>query len=378
MSDLVNNATQKMADANKTLATCALIAQAYATSVTVQQKVDLPDSPGLKIHQGEINKGLGVAQTHANNYLNNIQPKIIQNVVSIGDCYNLLSGLPTSLLEGSTVDHWLHALNAVKEKIIEHKKNTLDVVVLSGQLDTELKEYTQVFLSSVRSLNADVDGDDSLLDQNKALIKRIEEQIGTDIGNIVLGAIGAAVGILLTGVGCCAPFVTGGAAAGLAVAGVIIAAGSGVALISSATDIAELQKVKNELIRDDAKIKPQVQLALGISTGYQSFVQKISNVQDAATRMRDAWELLISWVDEVIDNLEKGLLTADKVRAIYLGAIKNKDVTSLTNSIEIIKTKMTGVDASIIIPDNGESVGEAVEAAARKRVSLSLGSPAWT
>ncbi|MCG8072799.1 MAG: alpha-helical pore-forming toxin family protein [Candidatus Thiodiazotropha taylori] len=366
MFDLVNNATQKMADANKTLATHALIAQAYATSVTVQQKVYLPDSPELKIHQEEINKCLGAAQTNAEEYQNYIHPKIIQNVVSIDNCYNLLSELPTKLLEGSTVDHWLDALNSVKEYIIEKKNEAQDVVVSSGNLDTTLKEHTQVFLSSVRSLNDDVDGDGGILEQNKALIERIEQQIGTNMLNIVFSAIGSAIGVVLTVVGCCTPYVTGAGAAGLVVAGVVIAGGFGTELVSSAMDMVELQKDKNELIIDDEMIKPEVQLALGISTGYQSFVPKISNVKDAATGMVTAWESLITWVDKVIEDLEKGLLTADKVHAIYLGAIGNEHVTSLRDSIETIKTQMTGVDASIIIPGNGQSVGEVVEAACTK------------
>ncbi|MEW8387839.1 MAG: HBL/NHE enterotoxin family protein [Candidatus Thiodiazotropha sp.] len=366
MFDLVNNATQKMADANKTLATHALIAQAYATSVTVQQKVYLPDSPELKIHQEEINKCLGAAQTNAEEYQKYIHPKIIQNVVSIDNCYNLLSELPTNLLEGSTVDHWLDALNSVKEYIIEKKNEAQHVVVSSGNLDTTLKEHTQVFLSSVRSLNDDVDGDGGILEQNKALIERIEKQIGTNMLNIVFSAIGSAIGVVLTVVGCCTPYVTGAGAAGLVVAGVVIAGGFGTALVSSAMDMVELQKEKNELIIDDEMIKPEVQLALGISTGYQSFVPKISNVKDAATGMVTAWGSLITWVDKVIEDLEKGLLTADKVHAIYLGAIGNEYVTSLRDSIETIKTQMTGVDASIIIPGNGQSVGEAVEAACTK------------
>lgn len=366
MFDLVNNATQKMADANKTLATHALIAQAYATSVTVQQKVYLPDSPELKIHQEEINKCLGAAQTNAEEYQKYIHPKIIQNVVSIDNCYNILSELPTNLLEGSTVDHWLDALNSVKEYIIEKKNEAQHVVVSSGNLDTTLKEHTQVFLSSVRSLNDDVDGDGGILEQNKALIERIEKQIGTNMLNIVFSAIGSAIGVVLTVVGCCTPYVTGAGAAGLVVAGVVIAGGFGTALVSNAMDMVELQKEKNELIIDDEMIKPEVQLALGISTGYQSFVPKISNVKDAATGMVTAWGSLITWVDKVIEDLEKGLLTADKVHAIYLGAIGNEYVTSLRDSIETIKTQMTGVDASIIIPGNGQSVGEAVEAACTK------------
>ncbi|MDB9390217.1 HBL/NHE enterotoxin family protein [Microcystis aeruginosa] len=65
--------------ANKAQCSQALIIQTYCNSINEQPQVDFSGEPNLAKYQTEINSGLTTAQNHAKNYLNNIQPSIIQN-----------------------------------------------------------------------------------------------------------------------------------------------------------------------------------------------------------------------------------------------------------------------------------------------------------
>ena len=79
MSD-PTKAAQGINAANKAQSSQALIIQAYANSVNEQPAVDFSGEPNLATYQAQINNGLATAQSHAKNYLNSIQPSIIQNI----------------------------------------------------------------------------------------------------------------------------------------------------------------------------------------------------------------------------------------------------------------------------------------------------------
>lgn len=107
MSD-PKKAAKGVNEANKLQSSQALIIQTYANSVNEQPAVDFSGDPSLKTYQDQINSGLTTAQNHANNYLNVIQPSIIENIANIanianiGNYYALNNAVANTLPEGST------------------------------------------------------------------------------------------------------------------------------------------------------------------------------------------------------------------------------------------------------------------------------------
>jgi len=97
---LASLAAQKINEVNKTQSSQALTIKTYSNSVLNQPDVDFSCFDTLTKYQSEINTELATAKTHANNYLNSIQPSIITN---ISNYYALHSAVATTLPPGSVV-----------------------------------------------------------------------------------------------------------------------------------------------------------------------------------------------------------------------------------------------------------------------------------
>jgi len=357
-------AAQQIAQANIGQSSQALIIQTYANSVNEQPNVDFSGDPTLVTYQTQINAGLATAQGHATNYLNVIQPSIIQNITNIASYYALYNAVATTLPAGSTEQEWIQSLTVLQQQAATYQTTAGQVVTslqtLSGQLSTDAGD----FATTVSNLNAAVNGDNGVLASDKKELDSIQGKIDGAIAGIVLSGLAIVGGSFMIAVGGIADFVTAGTTTPLVVGGIGIVAGGISGEVASAITLKNLNDQKAALLRDEANLTEEVKLATGISSGYQSLNTQVTNAVTAATQMATAWSFLGDDLGSMITDLQNGIQSAGQIRTLWLTAA-NTEVATVITQIGTIQSQMAGVTSIVAQP--GQTVGEALVAAAEQQ-----------
>ncbi|MEA2206556.1 MAG: non-hemolytic enterotoxin [Blastocatellia bacterium] len=365
MSD-PTKAAQGINTANKAQSSQALIIQVYANSIDEQPAVDFSGEPNLATYQTQINTGLATAQTHANNYLNVIQPNIIQNIANIGNYYALNNAVATTLPEGSTEAQWIESLTALQLQSTSYKTAANGVITSLKTLHDNLTGDTASFAATVSELNSAVNGDNGILASDDKELSSIQGKIDGAIAGIVTSGLAIIGGGFMIAVGGIADFVTAGTTTPVVVGGIgIVLAGAG-GEVASAITLKSLNDQKAKLLTEESTLKAEVKLATGISNGYQSLLTQVKSAVEAATQMESAWEFLRSDLGNMISDLQNGVQNAGQIRTLFLTAA-NTEVQTVITDINTIKGQMAGV--TTIVAQPGQTVGEALVAAARQSVA---------
>ncbi|HEV2705486.1 MAG TPA: HBL/NHE enterotoxin family protein [Pyrinomonadaceae bacterium] len=349
--------------ANKAQISQALVIQGYATSINEQPSVDFGGEPHLALYQKQINDGLATAQAHANNYLNVIQPSLIQNIANIGNYYQLNNAVPTTLPEGSTEEQWIQSLTTLQLQASDYQAAANSVVTSLQNLHDELTSDTASFATTVSELNATLNGDNGALASINQELSTIQGEIDVAIAGAVTSGLAILGGSFMIIAGGIAEFSTAGASTSWVVGGIgIVVAGIG-AEVASAVALSNLSDQKAKLLSEQTQLTAEVSLATGISNGYQSLLGQVKSAVDAATQMENAWAFLSSDLGSMISDLQQGVQNADQIRTLFLTAANNEVQTVLTD-INTIKNQMAGV--TTIVAQPGQTVGQALVATAQQ------------
>ncbi len=356
-------AAQSINAANKGQSSQGLIIQTYANSVIEQPNVDFSGSKNeqLKTFQTQINAGLKTAQDHANNYLENIQPKIIKNISNIGNYYALNNAVPATLPPGSTAEEWISSLTVLQTQSVQYQNDAKGLVSLLFKLSTDLKADVASFTKTVSSLNDVVNGDNGIIASDDKELSSIQGKIDAAIAGVVTSGIAIIGGTFLIVVGSVADFVTAGTSTPVVVGGIGILTTAIGGEAASAFTLAKLNGEKARLLEEEAQLTVEVKLALGISIGYQGLMNQADMAVKAATEMQIAWELLSNDLGSLICDLQNGIMSVEQVRTLFLTAA-NTVVQIVISDINIIKGQLTGVTSIVAAP--GQTVGQALMAAA--------------
>ena len=352
--------------ANKTQSSQALIIQAYANSIKEQPPVDFSGEPNLATYQTQINDGLAAAQAHANNYLNIIQPSIIQNIANIGNYYAINNAVATTLPAGSTEAQWIAALGVLKTQANSYKTAANGVVLALQGLDTNLTKDAASFKATVTDLNAAVNGDNGVLASDDKELASLQGKIDGAIAGIVLSGLAIVGGAFLICVGAITDFVTAGTTTPAVVGGIGIVVSGVSGEVASAIALKNLNDQKAKLLNQESSLRAEVKLATSISSGYQSLGTQVRNAVEAATAMENAWGFLASDIGDMISDLANGIQNAGYIRTLFLTAA-NTEVQTVLADIKTIKGQMAGL-TSIVAPQ-GQTVGQALVAAVQERLA---------
>jgi hypothetical protein len=369
----LTQAAQNINTANKGQSSQGLIIQTYANSVNEQPDVDfsgieksIPDSEKdkkdkLENLQKEINNGLKTAQGHANNYLENIQPKIIQNISNIGNYYALNNAVPAALPPGSTAAQWISNLTILQTQSVLYQNDAKNVVASLGKLSTDLTMDVRSFMRTVTSLNEFVNGNNGVLASDDRMLRSIQTRLDAAIAGVVTSGLAIIGGAFLIAVGSVADFVTAGTSTPVVVGGIgILTSGIG-GEAASAVVLAELNNEKRKLLEEEARLTAEVKLAMGISSGYQGLENQAKMAVEAATQMQLAWEFLSNDLGSLISDLQNGIMSVEQVRTLFLTAA-NTVIQTVISDINTIKGQLTGVTS--IVAEPGQTVGQVLIAAA--------------
>lgn len=330
---------------SKQLLSQGLILQTYCNSVLIQPSVDFTGFDNLTKYQTGINDGLATAKLHATDYLNNIQPSIVSNISNIGNYYQIYNAVPAACPSGSTVDTWLNVLRTLQTQATTYQATSQGIVTSLGTLNSNLGTDTASFATTVSNLNAAVNGDQGVMQSISDNINTIDGQIAGCIAGTALSALAIVGGGFMIAVGGIAEFVTAGTSTALVLGGVaVVATGIG-GEVASAVTLSNLYKEKAGMLQQKAVLTSEVNLSLGISSSYSQLKDQGVASMNAATQMQNAWTSLSSDLGNMASDLQKGILSTDTLRTLWLNGANNLVPTILTD-ISTIKAQMAGVSVA--------------------------------
>jgi non-hemolytic enterotoxin B/C len=350
--------------ANKAQASQGLTIQTYCQSVKSQPNVNFAGFENLKKYETEINTGLGRAQSHADTYLNVIQPNIIANIANISNYYALHNAVPTVLPSGSTEEKWIEVLTALQQMAAKYQGTAEATVISINGLYNNLTQDAASFAQTVSNLNGAVDGNNGVLAQMDQQLASIQSQIDGTIAGIVVSGLAIVGGIFITAIGGIASFVTAGTSTPLVALGVGITIAGVAGTVGASLALKGLYDAKANLLTSQATLRSEVKLAQGISTAFTTLSNQVNGAITAARQMSTAWDLLGNDLGTLSDNLKNGIQNADAVRTLFLTAADSVLQNQVVTDIATIKQQMTGV---IQIPAvSGRSMAETIDALERQ------------
>lgn len=339
---LTTEVPNQLGQSSKGQASQGLIVQGYCHSVLQQPTIDLAGHKNLAKYDENIKKGLGGAKDHAQNYLLNIQPRIITNIASISNYFELHRAVATTLSAGSSKNDWLEGLNALKDQSGQYHSDAKDLAEKLRKLGINISENSGEFSNIVEGLNAAVNGDKGELASIESQLGQMQSKIDGAIAGISLSGFAIMGGIFIIAVGSITNFVTAGTSTPLVVAGVaVLLAGIG-GEVGSAITLANLNNEKSTLLQNKAHLASEVKLALGVSSGYNSLNNQAKAAAQAASTMAGAWGNLENDLDTLVKNVEKGATSTGILSKIFLET-SNATIQTVRQDTERIKDQMTGV-----------------------------------
>lgn len=348
-------AVQGLDNASKGHASQGLIVQGYCNSVLQQPSVDLHRTPKLKELDTEINAGLVIAKGHADDYLTNIQPLILDSVGDMSNYFKVYNSVATVLAKNTNEKDWIKSLNSMKDRSTQYETNSKSVVSKLLVLNSSLGEDSSTFARMVSDLNEAADGDKGILKSIDGQLGSLQGKIDGCIAGMALSGLAIIGGAIMIGIGAIGEIFTGGAATALILGGVaVVGAGVG-GEAGSAVTFQMLNSQKNDLLFQQTSLSDEVKLALGLSTGYNGVNTQAKAAMTAATQMSNAWGILKGELGNLISNLEDGITSTDVLREIFLTAA-NSTIPDVRQNIDNIKAQMSG--AQVLVAPQGQRIGD--------------------
>jgi len=358
----LTDATNQMSQSSKGQISQGLLIQNYCNSVKEQPQISFGGQPHLAQYQFQINQALVGANAHADNYLNVVQPMIINNLSNMQNYFLLHQTIPLACPEGSTVALWIATLSAIQEQSQDYVALVKTTVTNITNLYKSLATDSAAFSTIVSNLNTAVNGDNGALASLESQVNTIQAQIDGAIAGTALSALAIVAGAFIAAVGGITDFVTAGASTPVLLGGIaLVAAGVG-GEAASAITLKNLNDEKANILQQEASLTAEVKLAKGVSTAYGSLQNQAGQAVTAATAMKNAWDVMESGLGNLIGDLQKGIQDPGALRTLYLAAA-NGILQQVIADITTIDGQMAGVTQLTAAP--GETVGQLIVAAAK-------------
>lgn len=329
--------------ANKKQSSFDLIVQSSCRSVMQQPLVNFTNNPSLISLQQDVNSALGTAKENAKYYLDTIQPMIIRNISSISAYYTIHNSIASQVPAGKSISDWLNILGAIRDQSNKYASEANVTSTLLSQFSHKLDNSVASFYDVVDRLNTAILGDNGALSQNRNNILNIQTQIAADQAGITISALGIAGGFFSIIVGAVGSLVTGGAAVSMVIGGAVAIATGLAGVIGTVLKLQGDLRLKEKLLIEDANLKNEVRVAQACSTGNAQLATCISQAAQASLEMSNAWQFLSNDIDNLISDLNMGIINTDNVRELFLSSANNQ-VKIVLKDTDTIKSQMSGVE----------------------------------
>ncbi|MGF1735086.1 HBL/NHE enterotoxin family protein [Photobacterium satsumensis] len=359
MTQAIDNLNEKlngMNSANAASSNQSLLVQNYCNSVLKQPKLDLSGFDNLKEYEANANTGLCNAKNHARAYLEDVQPMIITNITNMSNYYSLQQAISAAIPQGASKQQWLDALNAIYMETVKYQQSADSVVSRLVTLQRNFHIDAEAFNTTVVGMNKVINGNNGIIKSLNDDLDNIQSKIDGAIAGAVLSGLAVVGGSIMIVAGTVSSFLTAGTSAPLAVAGgVVVAAGVGGA-VASGIAIDNLSDEKASILKKKYKLQDELKLAQGIDSGFNSLNGQLSHAITATDSMKNAWGLLSGDLGNLADNLNKGIISTDTLRTLFLTAADGQ-LKVVKHDIDIIKGQMTNI--RMIDAPKGETASQA-------------------
>ncbi|MFL9861062.1 HBL/NHE enterotoxin family protein [Paraburkholderia madseniana] len=358
---LDNAAVNDLNSAVAQSASAGLLVQNYCTQIAQQPIIVIPDSVKAKLPP--INDYLKTAQGNANDYLTNIEPRIIAVVTDVGGYatefttfFTLINGKINDWKGGSpTARTEALALLSQLQTDLQAKRTNVDgvqksILTFQSKVNIDVSNFNEA------SSKADVviGGDQGALAELDYQVGEMDKRIGGAAAGVALSGLTIIGGGLMIAAGAIASFITAGTSTPLVVAGVAVVVVGAAGLTASSIVLANLIQAKANLLSD----KAQLQADLVFLKNFKSTVGTLSDVAGTTsqqlTNMGNAWGLLNGNLGNVITSVgnAQSYSSLPVVVQAYLDTASSQWQT-VQGNVSTIEAQMTGVKTKVLANSQG-------------------------
>lgn len=358
-ASLDSNPATNLGDTTAKAATSGTIVQSYCTLIAQQPRIVIPASVASKLPP--VNDYLTLAQTNANDYLTNVQPKILIVVTDVagyaaqfGQFSTIITGKINDWKGGSTSARQdaLDLLQALQQALQTKLSNVNGVKTALGGFQSKLNIDISNFNTASSQADVVIGGDQGAIAELNNQIDDMDKRIAGAATGVALSGLTIIGGGLMIAAGAIASFLTAGTSTPLVVAGVAVVVVGAAGLTASSIVLASLIDAKAKLISD----KTALDADLKFLTNFKSTMGTVgTSATEAATQinnMSNAWGLLSGNLGNVIGSIQQArdYSQLPVVVQAYLNTAGSQ-WSQVQTSTQIIQQQMTGVQTPKL-PEN--------------------------
>lgn len=338
---VANDGVSKLSTGIDKTSSQALVIQGYALSTLQQPFVDFSGFANLKPNEDKVNDSLRSAKDHAKHYLNYLQPSLIKKITDIQEYFNVQNALGKALRPGLDNKTVITLLDAVQSQATGYRNDAKSLVLDLQKFRTTLGSDAANFNRVVADLNTAVNGDNGALADLNNQLDTLDSKISGTIAGITVSGLAVVGGVFMIAVGSVAEFVTAGTSTPLVIAGVGVVAGGVAGTVGASIALANLLDAKGNLLRQKSQLKDEVNLAMGMKSGFSSLSAHATDAMLATQEMANAWGLLSNHLGSLIKDVENGKTNSDALRILFLNAAQG-DVKNIQQDITTISGQLAG------------------------------------
>lgn len=293
----------------------SVMLQTYTNTVLQTPDIKLPsqvdtDSNSTVVEDLPAHQAL--ARTNATNYLNNINPLIVNtvaDVIGFGNLWNaeysLLYSLAENIGEGDNATTFTQGMNNLINKTELAEKNTQPVIDALNAFLPLIQTDERNFTQDATNVNNALGGEEGEIAQLQKEIQSYNDAMNKDLAIIAAGATADVVGGLMIAVGVLGEIETGGVSTALIVGGIAVIAGGTTAMGVAGADYT---KTSNAYKQANAELQQDQQVMASTQQAQQtisSLVDAVGQGITAVESLQKGWNSLQADFNQVIQALEQ-------------------------------------------------------------------------
>jgi hypothetical protein len=350
-ASLDSSTTTNLGDTTAKTATSGVIVQSYCTQVAQQPSIVIPPSVASKLPP--VNDYLTLAQTNANDYLTNIQPKILIVVTDVAG-YSAQFSQFSTLITGK-INDWkggsstarqdaLDLLQALQQALQAKLDNVKSVKSSLGGFQTKLNVDISNFNTASSRADVVIGGDQGAIAELRNQISDMDGRIAGAATGVALSGLTIIGGALMIAAGAIASFITAGTSTPLVVAGVAVVVVGAAGLTASSIVLSQLISAKAALISQQAQLDADLKFLTNFKSTMGTLGTAATEAATQLNNMSNAWGLLSGNLNNVVGSIQQSrdYSQLPVVVQAYLNTAGAQWAQVQANT-QIIQQQMTGV-----------------------------------
>lgn len=334
----------------------ALVVQSFCQGMLQQPIFELPTH--LKSKLPPINTYITDAKTHADYYIQTLQPKMIKSITDVGgysqqftSFYDLIDQRINTWKLGNEAakTEALQLLQQLQSGINTKKEAVVIVTDDLGKFLTDLNGDVGNFATVVKKAKTVIGGDEGAITELTNQMESLDKQIAGAAVGVALSGLAIVGGIVLIIVGAVGEVFTGGASTAAIVSGIgVVATGIG-GVTASSIALANLVNAKGDLFTQREQLQDDLKFLYGFNSNIGMLKDSAATAATQVGNMKNAWGILGNNMGNVIQSVQDAQSYSElpiTVKA-YLDTA-NAQWTSVKGSIQNVEKQLTNVKTKTV------------------------------